>query len=74
MPASMMQLYSACIQLQLSTTVFMILLLLQITHPPLKQSTDPIGVPLYPVESILLFFTMIEPTASFMHPALTFKT
>lgn len=32
------------------------------------------GVPLYPVAMILLFRTMMAPTASLMQPALSFST
>ena len=48
--------------------------MLQIRQAPLKQFGEPIGVPLYPVEIILLFLTIIAPTAYFIHPALSFKT
>ena len=54
--------------------------MLQILHPPLKQFLVFKGVPkiiyklpLYPVATILLFFTIMDPTASFMHPDLDLR-
>lgn len=73
-PALRIQLYSAWMQRQERTTVLIFSLLLQTWQPPLQQFTVPTGVPLYPVLMILLFFTMIAPTASFKQAALSFNT
>lgn len=66
LPASMTAFYSACIQRHSSRPTPEGVIELHLWQPPSEQFSIPNGVPLYPVDTILMSFTITHPTNLFM--------